>query len=178
MAARTLRQWLDMIARTRPDDRAVAALERELARPGSLPDERARPEVMAAIEALRGRAAAAGAGEAPSGRLELEVDYRPHAQGGAGRLFLEVRGRLSTLAGVPYDLSSPGIYLFSDERGFSGLQVDEANSLPERLAAALEELRPLELPPVDLPEAGLANVHVADALEWASREVVEDRRPP
>jgi hypothetical protein len=166
MHARSLEQWLEMIARTRPTPQSVAALRAELQRDPALGGGE-RAQVLAAIESLASRVT--DPPEEPrssTGRLEMLVDYRPGAQGGKGRLFLEVAGREQKTLGEPYDLDLPGIYLFGDEQGFSGLQVDAANELPDRLDEVLAALRGLPLPPVDCAQARLTNGHVADVLDW------------
>lgn len=177
-------QWLEMIRRTRPTAFAVQALEREfLARSGTdgLSDAEAT-EVRAALEALsrmvRDSNATASSTDAPI----LSTQYRTH---GKGRLYLEVTGReqhqvLESDSASAAALDALHVYLFGDPQGFAGLQVDDANTLPERLGPVLTALRALEtelaLPRLDCPEAGLEQATISETLAWASVNRVEAGR--
>ena len=52
------------------------------------------------------------------------------------------------------------------DREFLGIEVSEITALRDE---DIEHIRAMDLPRIDLPDAGLANVTVADALRWASR---------
>ena len=158
-----------MIARTRASDFAVQALENELRR-SELP-EADRLEVEAALENLKAqiilevvpKSEAHGSSERP----QASIEYRPHGDANKGRLYLEIEGR-EQVETIEHDgLDALEVYVFSDAKGFAGLQVDNAKTLPERLENALELLRNTDLPNVDCTEAGLEDVSVADVLAWS-----------
>jgi hypothetical protein len=171
---RTRDQFLEMIARTRASDFAVQALENELHR-ADLNDTKLtntdRLEVEHALENLRAQIVLEVVPKsdtlALSTRPQASIEYRPHGDANKGRLYLEIEGR-EQVQTIEHDgLDALEIYVFSDAKGFAGLQVDNAKTLPERLANALELLRTSDLPNVDCNEAGLENATVADVLAWS-----------
>jgi hypothetical protein len=162
-------QWLEMIARTRASDFAIRALENELAR-AELNDAD-RLEVEHALEHLRvqivlevaPKSEALGSSERP----QASIEYRPHGDANKGRLYLEIEGR-EQVETIEHDgLDALEVYVFSNAKGFAGLQIDNAKTLPERLENALGLLRSTDFPNVDCPEAGLENASVADVLAWS-----------
>jgi hypothetical protein len=162
---RTRDQFLEMIARTRASDFAIRALENELTR-AELNDAD-RLEVENALEQLRAQVVAKIVPASSSERPQASIEYRPHGDASKGRLYLEIEGR-EQVETIEHDgLDALEVYVFSDAKGFAGLQVDNAKTLPERLENALELLRNSNLPNVDCPEAGLEHVSVADVLAWS-----------
>jgi hypothetical protein len=162
---RTREQWLEMIARTRASDFAVRALENELRR-AEMP-ESDRLEVENALEQLRNQIVLEIVPTASSERPQASIEYRPHGDANKGRLYLEIEGR-EQVETIEHDgLDALEVYVFSDAKGFAGLQVDNAKTLPERLENALELLRNTDFPAVDCQEAGLENATVADVLAWS-----------
>lgn len=154
-----------MIARTRASDFAVRALEAELTR-AELNDAD-RLEVESALENLRAQIVLEVAVLASSERPQASIEYRPHGDANKGRLYLEIEGR-EQVETIEHDgLDALEVYVFSDAKGFAGLQIDNAKTLPERLENALELLRNTDLPNVDCTEAGLEDVSVADVLAWS-----------
>jgi hypothetical protein len=161
---RTAAQWLEMIARTRPSAFAVRALKAQLEREGASFTEGELQQLSAALEALQGQIPV----EDSSQINHLNIDYRPEGMGGQGRLYLELEGRQSLeLIDAPA-LDQLRVYVFRDAQGFSGVQVDAANTLSERLEAAVQSLDALELPHVTALEAGLEDVPVSSVLEWVA----------
>jgi hypothetical protein len=164
-----------MIARTRPSEFAVTALETQLGREAAsfAPDEL---EVLrAALEALKMRVTPQKTYDAPDqtsgARGSLNVDFRREGMGGKGRIYAEIEGRkLRDLMENPV-LDEAQVYVFTDAGRLAGLQVDNANTLPNRLTGVLTELESLPLERVDCPEAGLEDVNLAEVLRW----VVEAR---
>jgi hypothetical protein len=154
-----------MIARTRASDFAVRALETELAR-AELNDTD-RLEVEAALEHLRTQIVFEVVPLVSSERPQASIEYRPHGDASKGRLYLEIEGREQVETIEHNGLDALEVYVFSDAKGFAGLQVDSAKTLPERLENALELLRHADFPAVDCMEAGLENASVADVLAWS-----------
>jgi hypothetical protein len=150
-------QWLEMIARTRASDFAIRALENELARAELNDADRLEVlEVAPKSEAL-------GSSERP----QASIEYRPHGDANKGRLYLEIEGH-EQVETIEHDgLDALEVYVFSNAKGFAGLQIDNAKTLPERLENALGLLRSTDFPNVDCPEAGLENASVADVLAWS-----------
>jgi hypothetical protein len=166
-------QWLEMIARTRASNFAIRALENELTR-AQLP-EADRLEVENALENLRAQIVLEVVPKSEaldtSERPQASIEYRPHGDANKGRLYLEIEGR-EQVETIEHDgLDALEIYVFSDAKGFAGLQVDNAKTLPERLENALELLRTGsvkgDFPNVDCIEAGLEDASVADVLAWS-----------
>jgi hypothetical protein len=154
-----------MIARTRASEFAVRALENELRR-AELP-EADRLEVENALEDLRAQIVLEVVPVVSSERPQASIEYRPHGDANKGRLYLEIEGR-EQVETIEHDgLDALEVYVFSDAKGFAGLQIDNAKTLPERLENALELLRNTDFPNVDCQEAGLENVSVADVLAWS-----------
>jgi hypothetical protein len=158
-----------MIARTRASGFAVRALEAELSR-AELNDTD-RFEVENALEKLRAQLVPELVpGVVPlvsSERPQASIEYRPHGDANKGRLYLEIEGR-QQIETIEHDgLDALEVYVFSDAKGFAGLQIDNAKTLPERLENTLELLRNTDFPKVDCPEAGLENATVADVLAWS-----------
>jgi hypothetical protein len=158
-----------MIARTRASNFAVRALEAELAR-AELPQSD-RFEVEAALENLRAQIVLEVVPKsdtlALSTRPQASIEYRPHGDANKGRLYLEIEGR-EQVETVEHDgLDALEVYVFSDAKGFAGLQIDNAKTLPERLENALDLLRNTNFPNVDCIEAGLEDASVADVLAWS-----------
>jgi hypothetical protein len=168
---RTWPQWQTLIERTQRTGRAFALLWREWQRPGA---QKALTEaeiqhltaVLLALQAEIAQAEAAHA-TAASDHPQVNVDYRAEGLNGRGRLYLEVLGRQQRYPDEPFALPFEGMYLFSDDIGFAGLQVDDVNTMIERLEPVLLALAALDLPPLDCPEAQLTAVHIATVLEWA-----------
>jgi hypothetical protein len=170
---RTWQQWLTLIERTQRTERAFELLWREWQRPGShstlSADE--TQHLAAALAALEAEIVALEANKAPvaSDHPHINVDYRAEGLNGRGRLYLEVLGRQQCYPDEPFALPFEGIYLFSDDVGFAGLQVDDVNTMVERLEPVLQALAALDLPLLDCPEARLSGVHIVTVLEWAVR---------
>jgi hypothetical protein len=154
-----------MIARTRASDFAIRALENELAR-AELNDAD-RLEVESALENLRSQIVLEVVPVAASERPQASIEYRPHGDANKGRLYLEIEGREQTETIEHDGLDALEVYVFSDAKGFAGLQIDNAKTLPERLENALGLLRSTDFPNVDCTEAGLEDVSVADVLAWS-----------
>ncbi len=167
---RSFAQWLEMINRTRPSAFAVQALRAQLEREHGTLQVDEFQKLDAALDALHHQIPAE-----PSPRTDnLNIDYRPEGMGGRGRLYLELEGRQSLeLLDAPA-LDEVQVYVFRDAQGFSGVQVDAANTLPERFKAAMQGLNALDLPRVDASEAGLVNVPVSAVIEW----IVEHKLEP
>ena len=154
-----------MIARTRASDFAVRALKNELRR-CELP-ETDRLAVASALERLRAQIVLEVVPLASSERPQASVEYRPHGDANKGRLYLEIEGR-EQVETIEHDgLDALEVYVFSDAKGFAGLQIDNAKTLPERRERAIELLRHADFPRVDCPEAGLEDASVADVLAWS-----------
>jgi hypothetical protein len=162
---RTRTQWLEMIARTRASDFAIRALKNELLR-SELP-ESDRLAVKNALEQLRAQIVLEVVPVISSARPQASIEYRPHGDANKGRLYLEIEGR-EQIETIEHDgLDALEVYVFADPKGFAGLQVDNAKTLPERLEHALDLLRLTDFPNVDCTEAGLENASVADVLAWS-----------
>lgn len=71
----------------------------------------------------------------------------------------------------PFDFSYDDTRFASGEREFLGIEVLEVSLITDYW---LTELDKLDLPRVDVPEAGLTNASVADVLRWA-RETFPSR---
>lgn len=157
-----------MISRVKPSTFAVRALEREFTL-NAVSDDLSDPEILEirnALEALANQVLETQA-TPTSIRPQMTIDYRSEGMGGQGRLYLEITGQeqLEPLEGEELDPFQ--IYVFMSDSSFAGLQVDNANTLADRLEPARQELRNLELPLVDCVEANLEKVGVEEVLVWA-----------
>lgn len=94
---------------------------------------------------------------------------------GVVALDLYLDQRRERVASAPDPDFAPGsmLWFYWDEeklaRGdkeFLGVEVSEIGMLRDE---DIEHIRTMPLPRIDLPEAGLSNVTVADALQWAKR---------
>ena len=163
-----------MIARTRASNFALRALENELRR-AELP-ESDRLEVANALEHLRAQVVLEVVPVASSERPQASIEYRPHGDANKGRLYLEIEDR-EQVETVEHDgLDALAVYVFSAAKGFAGLQIDNAKTLPERLEQALEILRSTDFPKIDCAEAGLEDASVADVLAWSCTHRIEVER--
>jgi hypothetical protein len=61
------------------------------------------------------------------------------------------------------------------EEEFLGIEVSDIAALRDE---DIECIRAMPLPRIDLPEAGLSDVTVADALQWAKRSLDRSRTRP
>ncbi len=165
---RNAAQWLEMISRVKPSAFAVTALEREFTL-NAVSDNLTETEMLKikkAIEQLSSRVLETR--ETPtSNRPQMTIDYRAEGMGGHGRLYLEIAGQEQLEPLESEELDPFQIYVFMSDSSFAGLQVDNANTLADKLEATLQELRNLELPLVDCVEANLENVGVEEVLTWA-----------
>jgi hypothetical protein len=172
---RSKTQWLEMIARTRPSAFAVNALETQLQREAAQFEAGELEEVRRALNELRSRITEDAPASASSTRAVMNVDYRREGMGGKGRIYAEVEGRkLRDLLENP-TLDDAQVYVFLDNDRIAGVQVDNANTLPERLETVLIELDALNLECVDCPEAGLEAVSVSEVLRWLAKVRLERR---
>lgn len=160
---RSFTQWQDMIARTRPTEFAVQALKNQLERE----QQHLEPSELTQLWQLIAKLEPETATQAQNGVVNL--DYRAEGMGGKGRLYLEVGGRTMREVLDNEVLDAAQVYIFMQHSSFAALQVDAANTLPERLPPVLRALEALNLEPLDCPEAGLAAVSIATILEWAVR---------
>jgi hypothetical protein len=165
---RNAAQWLEMISRVRPSAFAVTALERELTQNAVSDDltETEMLEIQAALEQLSSQVLETR--ETPtSTRPQMTIDYRSEGMGGRGRLYLEIAGREQLEPLESEILDALQVYVFTDGVSFAGLQIDNANTFPDRLEQTLNGLSTLELETVDCLEAGLEQVGVEEVLMWA-----------
>ena len=168
---RNAKQWRAMIARTKPTDFAITALEREFTQ-NAVSDDLTETEMLEIRRALEGLANQSLEVQAPkiiSDRPQMTIDYRSEGMGGRGRLYLEIAGQEQLEALESEELDPFQIYVFMSDSSFAGLQVDNANTLSDRLEKASLELKALELPKVDCIEAQLEHVDVMRVLEWTVR---------
>ena len=165
---RNAKQWLEMIARTKPSAFAVTALEKEFTLNAVTDDlnETQMLEVRSALEHLANQSLEFQPSIVLSDRPQMTIDYRKEGMGGNGRLYLEIFGQEQLEAIESEELDPLQIYVFMSDSSFAGLQVDNANTLFDRLEKASLELSALELPNVDCLEAELENVDVVKVLEW------------
>jgi hypothetical protein len=165
---RNAAQWLEMIARVKPSAFAITALKRELTQ-NAVSDDLTETEMLKirqVIEQLSSRVLETR--ETPtSDRPQMTIDYRAEGMGGQGRLYLEITGQEQLEPLESEELDPFQIYVFMSDSSFAGLQVDNANTLADKLEKASLELKALELPNVDCVEAKLENVDVGRVLEWA-----------
>jgi hypothetical protein len=165
---RNAAQWLEMIARVKPSTFAVTALEREFTL-NAVSDELSDTEMLEirkALEALSNQVIETRA-TPTSERPQMTIDHRPEGMGARGRLYLEIAGREQLEPLESEILDDLKVYVFTDGSSFSGLQVDDANTLPDRLNPALNGLSTLELETVDCVEAELEDVRIGEVLVWA-----------
>ncbi len=165
---RSAAQWLEMIARVKPSAFAVTALGREftLNAVSDALTETEMLEIRHALEQLSNQVLETRA-TPTSDRPQMTIDYRREGMGGQGRLYLEITGQEQLELLESEELDPFQIYVFMSNSSFAGLQVDNANTLADKLEPALQELRNLELPLVDCVEANLERVGVAEVLMWA-----------
>jgi hypothetical protein len=71
----------------------------------------------------------------------------------------------------PFDFDYDDEKLAAGEREFLGIEVLDTSNITDYW---LEELEKLDLPRVDVPEAGLTDASIADVLRWA-RETFPSR---
>ena len=167
---RSKAQWLEMIRRTRPSAFAVNALQVQLAREAGNFDA---GELEALRDALAGLAAQVKAeasevqARTPEARATLSLEHRREGMGGRGRIYAEIEGRpLRDLLDHPV-LDEAQVYIFMDSGRVAGFQVDNANTLAERLEPVLVALETLELEHVDWPERGLSDLSLSEVLRRA-----------
>ena len=157
-----------MIAKTRPSEFAVQALKAQLERETYNPSDLA--EIRAALGALRSAIVTEPTPSPSSKRAQLSVDYRSEGMGGRGRIYAEIDGRKLRDLLENTVLDAAQVYVFTDAGRLSGLQVDNAATLPERLEPVLAALDALalthDLERVDCPEAGLESASLSDVLRW------------
>ncbi len=168
---RNASQWLEMIARTKPSAFAITALEKEFTLNAVSDDlnEIEMLEIRRALEALANQSLELQIPQVISDRPQMTIDYRSEGMGGHGRLYLEIFGQAQLEPLESEELDPFQIYIFMSDSSFAGLQVDNANTLSDRLEKASHELVALELPLVDCAEAELENVGVGEVLGWAVR---------
>lgn len=157
-----------MIARVKPSAFAVTALEREFTLNAVSDDltETEMLEIRNALEQLANQVLETRAAPT-SDRPQMTIDYRSEGMGGRGRLYLEIAGREQLEALESEILDDLKVYVFTDGSSFAGLQIDNANTLADRLEPALNGLSTLELETVDCVEAELEGVRVEGVLMWA-----------
>ena len=165
---RSAKQWLEMIARTKPSTFAVTALEKEFTLNAVSDDlnDIEMLEIRRTLEVLANTSLELQIPQVISDRPQMTIDYRSEGMGGRGRLYLEIAGQEQLEAIESEELDPFQIYIFMSDSSFAGLQVDNANTLADRLEKAAQELDALELPKVDCVEAQLENVDVVKVLEW------------
>ncbi len=156
-------QWLEMISRTRPSEFAVKALQTQLEKERANLEPSEFEKLLLALTQLEVQ---------PENTNQLgvvNIDYRADGMGGQGRLYLEVGGRPLREVLDNQALDAVQVYVFMNGLQLAGLQVDAANSLPERLPAALRALADLNLELLDCPDVGLTSASLATILETAAR---------
>lgn len=157
-----------MISRVKPSAFAITALEREFTL-NAVSDDLTETEILEirnALEQLSSRVLETRA-TPTSDRPQMTIDYRAEGMGGQGRLYLEIAGREQLEPLESEVLDDLKVYVFTDGVSFAGLQIDDANSFPDRLEPALNGLSTLELETVDCLEAELEHVGVGEVLVWA-----------
>jgi hypothetical protein len=165
---RNAAQWLEMIARVKPSAFAMTALEREFTL-NVVSDALSATEILEIRNALEALASQVSETRATptSDRPQMTIDHRTEGMGGRGRLYLEIAGREQIEPLESEILDDFKVYVFTDSSSFAGLQVDDANTLGNRLEETLKGLSTLELETVDCVEADLENVGVEEVLMWA-----------
>lgn len=156
-----------MIARVKPSAFAVTALEREFTQ-NAVSDDLSDTEMLEIGNALKqlSNQVVETRITSVSDRPQMTIDYRSEGMGGQGRLYLEITGQEQLEPLESEELDPFQIYVFMSDSSFAGLQVDNANTLADKLEPALQELRNLELPLVDCVEANLEKVGVEEVLMW------------
>jgi hypothetical protein len=170
---RTKAQFLEMIGRTRPSEFAVRALETQLEREVSSFEAAELEELKVALETLRAQIPnAEQVYVVPrDAQAQLNVEYRAEGMGGRGRIYAEIEGRKLRDLLENTVLDEAQVYVFTDAGRLSGFQVDNANTLSNRLEPVLATLETLNLEHVDCVEANLEDAGLSDVLRW----VVENR---
>lgn len=157
-----------MIAKTRPSEFALRALKLQLERETFSASD--VEQIQAALETLRREITLEPIPSPLSARAQLSVDYRSEGMGGRGRIYAEIDGRKLRDLIENTVLDDAQVYVFTDNGRLSGLQVDNAATLPERLEPVLLALDALALEhgleTVDCTEAGLISARLSDALRW------------
>jgi hypothetical protein len=156
-------QWLEMISRTRPSEFAVKALQVQLERERNNLEPSEFERLLLALTQLEVTP------EITSTNGVVNIDYRADGMGGKGRLYLEVGGRSLREVLDNEALDAVQVYVFMNNNQFAGLQIDAANTLLERMPAALEALKDLNLELLDCPDAELENASISSILEWAAQ---------
>lgn len=159
-----------MIAKTRPSEFALRALQMQLEREHYDPPD--FEQLHAALEGLRSKIVTEPALAHSSARARLSVDYRSEGMGGRGRIYAEIDGRKLRDLLESDVLNEMQVYVFTEAGRLSGLQVDNAATLPNRLETVLTALDALALEhyleAVDCPEAGLEAASLSDVLRWVA----------
>jgi hypothetical protein len=156
-------QWLEMISKTRPSAFAVQALQTQLEKERAGLEPSQFEKLLLALQQLEVQ---------PENTVQtgvVNVDYRAEGMGGKGRLYLEVGGRTMREVLDNEALDAAQVYVFMNGTSFAGLQVDAANTLPERLPAVLRALEELGLELLDCPDLGLEGVGIATILEVTAK---------
>ena len=157
-----------MIAKTRPTEFALQALKAQLERETFSASD--LEEIHASLETLRSKITLEPASSPSSTRAQLSVDYRSEGMGGRGRIYAEVGERKLRDLLENTVLDEAQVYVFTDAGRLSGLQVDNAATLPNRLEIVLLALDALtlehHLETMDCTEAGLEGASLSDVLRW------------
>jgi hypothetical protein len=158
-------QWLEMISRTRPSEFAVNALQVQLEKERSNLEPSEFEKLLLALMQLEIRP------EITSTSGVVNIDYRSDGMGGKGRLYLEIGGRSLRQVLDNEALDALQVYVFVNDLGLAGVQVDAAKTLPERLAVTLRALEALEqdlsFELLDCPDVGLENTSLSKIFEAA-----------
>lgn len=157
-----------MISKTRPTEFALRALRAQLERETFSASD--LEQLRAALETLQSKITPEPTLARSSQRAQLSVDYRSEGMGGRGRIYAEVDGRKLRDLLENTVLDNAQVYVFTDAGRLSGLQVDNAATLPERFETVLPALDALalehHLETVDCSEAGLEAASLSDVLRW------------
>ena len=157
-----------MIAKTRPSAFALQALKLQLEREDYEASD--VEQIRAALGTLQSKITLEPRLPRSSARAQLSVDYRSEGMGGRGRIYAEVDGRKLRDLLENTVLDDAQVYVFTDAGHLSGLQVDNAATLPERFETVLLALDALALEhgleAVDCREAGLESASLSDVLRW------------
>jgi hypothetical protein len=165
---RSKAQFLEMIHRTRPSEFAVQALETQLSREAVGFSETELEELYDALRTLRTQIPNAVQPHTipREASAQLNVEYRAEGMGGKGRIYAEIEGRQLRDLLESTVLDDAQVHVFTDAGLLSGFQVDNANTLSDRLEPVLTALDALNLEPVDCVEAGLTGAGLSDVLRW------------
>ena len=165
---RSKAQFLEMIGRTRPTEFAVRALKTQLEREVSGFDSVELEELHSALETLRTQIPNLEPAQLVSQatRSQINVEYRAEGMGGKGRIYAEIEGRKLRDLLENTVLDDAQVYVFTDAGPLSGFQVDNANTLSDRLEPVLNALDGLNIERVDCVEASLEDAGLSDVLRW------------